>query len=115
MLAALPAAADGRLDALPRPAERPAPHVPVLESRQPLRFATRPRSTLEARIADAVTAILAGTASPDSACTPDLDTDFWLLGLTSLGLTQLALRRSEERRVGKECVSTCRSRWSPSH
>src|SRR3546814_13742366 len=23
--------------------------------------------------------------------------------------------RSEERRVGKECVSTCRSRWSPSH
>src|SRR3546814_19172744 len=36
---------------------------------------------------------------------------------------QLALRhrlrqvvvRSEERRVGKECVSTCRSRWSPYH
>src|SRR3546814_11510475 len=24
------------------------------------------------------------------------------------------LARSEERRVGKECVSTCRSRWSPS-
>src|SRR3546814_13670603 len=23
--------------------------------------------------------------------------------------------RSEERRVGQECVSTCRSRWSPSH
>src|SRR3546814_14191276 len=23
--------------------------------------------------------------------------------------------RSEERRVGKECVSTCRSRWSPVH
>src|SRR3546814_16369312 len=28
--------------------------------------------------------------------------------------TELA-RRSEERRVGKECVSTCRSRWSPYH
>src|SRR3546814_11262927 len=26
-----------------------------------------------------------------------------------------ALWRSEERRVGKECVSTCRSRWSPYH
>src|SRR3546814_18392670 len=26
-----------------------------------------------------------------------------------------AVRRSEERRVGKECVSTCRSRWSPYH
>src|SRR3546814_6825645 len=25
------------------------------------------------------------------------------------------LGRSEERRVGKECVSTCRSRWSPDH
>src|SRR3546814_9022831 len=25
------------------------------------------------------------------------------------------MERSEERRVGKECVSTCRSRWSPYH
>src|SRR3546814_6170189 len=25
------------------------------------------------------------------------------------------MSRSEERRVGKECVSTCRSRWSPEH
>src|SRR3546814_3610254 len=25
------------------------------------------------------------------------------------------MMRSEERRVGKECVSTCRSRWSPYH
>src|SRR3546814_14414923 len=25
-----------------------------------------------------------------------------------------AVMRTEERRVGKECVSTCRSRWSPS-
>src|SRR3546814_18397875 len=33
------------------------------------------------------------------------------------GLCPLAddRRRSEERRVGKECVSTCRSRWSPYH
>src|SRR3546814_8143255 len=27
----------------------------------------------------------------------------------------LKVARSEERRVGKECVSTCRSRWSPYH
>src|SRR3546814_15292140 len=27
--------------------------------------------------------------------------------------TGMAAMRSEERRVGKECVSTCRSRWSP--
>src|SRR3546814_2111512 len=33
------------------------------------------------------------------------------------GLADCILRngRSEERRVGKECVSTCRSRWSPYH
>src|SRR3546814_12674986 len=29
--------------------------------------------------------------------------------------TAPAFLRSEERRVGKECVSTCRSRWSPYH
>src|SRR3546814_18046249 len=27
----------------------------------------------------------------------------------------LQLHRTEERRVGKECVSTCRSRWPPCH
>src|SRR3546814_5220906 len=31
------------------------------------------------------------------------------------GIGQTAQVRSEERRVGKECVSTCRSRWSPYH
>ena len=29
--------------------------------------------------------------------------------------TEDGASRSEERRVGKECVSTCRSRWSPYH
>src|SRR3546814_6371897 len=29
--------------------------------------------------------------------------------------SRASTRRSEERRVGKECVSTCRSRWSPYH
>src|SRR3546814_13978993 len=28
---------------------------------------------------------------------------------------RIGLGRSEERRVGKECVSTCRSRWLPDH
>src|SRR3546814_9917112 len=30
-------------------------------------------------------------------------------------VTTTHANRSEERRVGKECVSTCRSRWSPYH
>src|SRR3546814_1183165 len=34
----------------------------------------------------------------------------------SFGINRLStFARSEERRVGKECVSTCRSRWSPYH
>src|SRR3546814_4524950 len=33
----------------------------------------------------------------------------------SICITKARIRRSEERRVGKECVSTCRSRWSPYH
>src|SRR3546814_13516646 len=32
-----------------------------------------------------------------------------------LPLSYILVGRSEERRVGKECVSTCRSRWSPYH
>src|SRR3546814_19880723 len=35
--------------------------------------------------------------------------ELWVQGR----ITSLPERRSEERRVGKECVSTCRSRWSP--
>src|SRR3546814_1121590 len=35
--------------------------------------------------------------------------------LAKVAAPTLILWRSEERRVGKECVSTCRSRWSPSH
>src|SRR3546814_12641241 len=34
---------------------------------------------------------------------------------THVALAGRMLARSEERRVGKECVSTCRSRWSPYH
>src|SRR3546814_19477258 len=34
---------------------------------------------------------------------------------SSLIEVSLTGERSEERRVGKECVSTCRSRWSPYH
>src|SRR3546814_12912619 len=46
------------------------------------------------------------------ACKMASATPAALLGLTG---TYGCLARSEERRVGKECVSTCRSRWSPYH
>ena len=41
------------------------------------------------------------------------------VGMSQYGAHGMALRgagaRSEERRVGKECTATCRSRWSPYH
>src|SRR3546814_18890332 len=36
-------------------------------------------------------------------------------GAPTVQSSSLSSYRSEERRVGKECVSTCRSRWSPYH
>src|SRR3546814_12394401 len=43
-------------------------------------------------------------------------TFFFVASLIYLGITIVStIARSEERRVGKECVSTCRSRWSPFH
>src|SRR3546814_15612478 len=37
----------------------------------------------------------------------------YLMLISLVSLLSGILNRSEERRVGKECVSTCRSRWSP--
>src|SRR3546814_5808573 len=56
-------------------------------------------------------------------CSSDLDNVLLAEGFTDdevhAGFTVYAAvgcdERSEERRVGKECVSTCRSRWSPYH
>src|SRR3546814_15412492 len=63
-------------------------------------------------------------------CSSDLERDRGRRGRSSLlrralrsppraprtrGRTAAPASRSEERRVGKECVSTCRSRWSPYH
>src|SRR3546814_13559162 len=47
---------------------------------------------------------------------PTSDYPLRLIGLRELqSLNSWMHNRSEERRVGKECVSTCRSRWSPYH
>src|SRR3546814_15825336 len=51
----------------------------------------------------------------------DAETSFKVAHKRSLGAAQMEFgldyrtKRSEERRVGKECVSTVRSRWSPYH
>src|SRR3546814_16699007 len=41
--------------------------------------------------------------------------NFGMTGVLIALLLAFDRHRSEERRVGKECVSTCRSRWSPCH
>src|SRR3546814_230396 len=38
-----------------------------------------------------------------------------VIGVGSPQARSAITQRSEERRVGKECVSTCRSRWTPYH
>src|SRR3546814_1323673 len=48
-----------------------------------------------------------GHRVPHLAFQPDAMDDTPVLPVSEVG--------SEERRVGKECVSTCRSRWSPYH
>ena len=37
------------------------------------------------------------------------------VGIGRIGGSAMDAIRSEERRVGKECVQPCRSRWSPYH
>src|SRR3546814_11299107 len=44
----------------------------------------------------------------------DMTTPVVLMGYAN-PIERMGQGRSEERRVGKECVSTCRSRWSPYH
>src|SRR3546814_19858341 len=82
------------------------------------------RALFDQRFGPAVVraALLEGGARRNDACVRDLDLRVLELLLRSdLRYGRLLLRdrrfgiRSEERRVGKECVSTCRSRWSPYH
>src|SRR3546814_19441242 len=46
---------------------------------------------------------------------PGPDTKITLRGFYDRTKSDQRLGRSEERRVGKECGSTCRSRWPPYH
>src|SRR3546814_7503829 len=56
----------------------------------------------------------AGTIGPERFSSVKSNASSVITQVVSYGLNSVYLR-SEERRVGKECVSTCRSRWSPYH
>src|SRR3546814_15836757 len=53
--------------------------------------------------------------NPAPPATIDRQVKAATVGMTAIRLQLRYLHRSEERRVGKECVSTCNSRWSPYH
>src|SRR3546814_4581127 len=56
---------------------------------------------------------LAQQASGQALCTGALPFVRGAHELASFSAAAASAMRAEERRVGKECVSTCRSRWSP--
>ena len=65
-------------------------------------------------VAGGILGMLDGLAAPLQV--PDIMPEALAIvaGSTFKGVV-VGLMRSEERRVGKECQSTCRSRWSPYH
>ena len=63
----------------------------------------------------ALAAVLAFTAGTSVAATSTVTGGYAQSDAQGQMNKMGGFNRSEERRVGKECVSTCRSRWSPYH
>src|SRR3546814_3629599 len=92
-------------------------------------FSSRRRHTRCALVTGVQTCALPISGGPANARVPGLDDNVFLHDgnitkreVRAVTLSRLAplpgellWDRSEERRVGKECVRTCRSRWSPYH
>src|SRR3546814_7168766 len=86
-------------------------------------FFFKQKTAYEMRISDWSSDVCSSDLSIEARCTIGLDRFIYALGIRQIGLATArllarhyhTLERSEERRVGKECVSTCRSRWSPYH
>src|SRR3546814_1480465 len=80
-------------------------------------FSSRRRHTRCALVTGVQTCALP-ISLPTNAGYTNLLCNSGLLGQTNgckITRSKKQILRSEERRVGKECVSTCRSRWSPYH
>src|SRR3546814_16041243 len=80
-------------------------------------FFFKQKTAYEMRISDWSSDVCSSDLSlPDLLSAPPLPPDFPSNPMPALTVAVVSnARRSEERRVGKECVSTCRSRWSPYH
>src|SRR3546814_10863466 len=88
-------------------------------------FFFKQKTAYEMRISDWSSDVCSSDLAVPMILVPDHDADIEQCAAPLLTEDRLGLRavraedafsgRSEERRVGKECVSTCRSRWSPYH
>src|SRR3546814_1022144 len=87
-------------------------------------FFFKQKTAYEMRISDWSSDVCSSDLSSDASnleTSAVLDGDEWVINgekyfISGAGDPRCKiLIRSEERRVGKECVSTCRSRWSPYH
>src|SRR3546814_20532179 len=80
----------------------------------PVMFAARIDGAERTGFLPAVVAVLVQLVA--SALTSGLSSSIAISAIVSIIVGSFVYAfRSEERRVGKECVSTCRSRWSPYH
>ena len=73
-----------------------------------------PSNTKSVTLSDGTKREVMGVGKLDCPETPKLSDVLLVKGLT-VNLISISQLRSEERRVGKECASMCRSRWSPYH
>src|SRR3546814_1818637 len=82
-------------------------------------FFFKQKTAYEMRISDwssdVCSSDLPATAMSTAPADDDADRAAYTPPLGAVFSSPLDRNRSEERRVGKECVSTCRSRWSPYH
>src|SRR3546814_1913600 len=82
-------------------------------------FFFKQKTAYEMRISDWSSDVCSSDLGDQLTELPEAEDDFRHSGLPvrldRIYDNHLRTLRSEERRVGKECVSTCRSRWSPYH
>src|SRR3546814_6115294 len=85
-------------------------------------FFFKQKTAYEMRISDWSSDVCSSDLNVQQHLTVEVDESGELVGRVcckgSVEVARVGLlheKRSEERRVGKECVSTCRSRWSPYH
>src|SRR3546814_14244242 len=89
-------------------------HVSSLAAREP-ELSAYGRSKAESEKLMAESGLDWAIVRPPAVYGPGDRESLELFRMAARGLVLLPPARSEERRVGKECGSTCRSRWSPYH